>query len=262
MPYTGATGDVDLNTHNIGTSGTITAGNGTNVGVSLTSINSEPEILATFGTGGTARAINIGNANGYLRVLGFTDSTIYMQTSLGSMQYSGAAGAQGTLMTVNFANTKFTGMPYIQLAAAPANIYEPYLRLGGLESGASKYWVGGYGYTYLGSKQPAAIGFYETSDSGNTVGNLIFANRLGTGDTAPPVLWSMVGTTAGIYVAGDLVSGTDGTGTYGIKTGGDIRAATYHVAGDAGIDATVSYTDTALGAKTLTFKKGILTAQT
>jgi hypothetical protein len=42
---------------------------------------------------------------------------------------------------------------------------------------------------------------------------------------------------------------------------GDMKAATYHVGADAGIDATVTYVDTLLGAKTLTFKKGILTAQ-
>lgn len=42
----------------------------------------------------------------------------------------------------------------------------------------------------------------------------------------------------------------------------DMKAATYHVGSDAGIDATVTYLDTVLGAKVLTFKKGILTAQT
>lgn len=41
----------------------------------------------------------------------------------------------------------------------------------------------------------------------------------------------------------------------------DMKATTYHVGTDAGIDATVTYVDTLLGAKTLTFKKGILTAQ-
>lgn len=43
---------------------------------------------------------------------------------------------------------------------------------------------------------------------------------------------------------------------------GDVKATTYHVGTDAGIDATVTYVDTVLGAKVLTFKKGILTAQT
>ena len=42
---------------------------------------------------------------------------------------------------------------------------------------------------------------------------------------------------------------------------GKIRATAYIVGADAGIDATVTYVDTLLGAKTLTFKKGILTAQ-
>ena len=43
---------------------------------------------------------------------------------------------------------------------------------------------------------------------------------------------------------------------------GDCKATTFHVGTDAGIDATVTYVDTLLGAKTLTFKKGILTSQT
>jgi hypothetical protein len=47
-----------------------------------------------------------------------------------------------------------------------------------------------------------------------------------------------------------------------LSTTGDIMAATYHVGATAGIDATVSYVDTVLGAKVLTFSKGILTAQT
>ncbi len=42
----------------------------------------------------------------------------------------------------------------------------------------------------------------------------------------------------------------------------DLKATTYHVGSTAGIDATVTYVDTLLGAKTLTFNKGILTAQT
>lgn len=41
----------------------------------------------------------------------------------------------------------------------------------------------------------------------------------------------------------------------------DLKATTYHVGADAGIDATVTYVDTVLGAQTLTFKKGILTSQ-
>ncbi len=41
----------------------------------------------------------------------------------------------------------------------------------------------------------------------------------------------------------------------------DIKATTYHVGSDAGIDATVTYVDTLLGAQTLVFKKGILTSQ-
>lgn len=47
-----------------------------------------------------------------------------------------------------------------------------------------------------------------------------------------------------------------------VVSAGDIKAATYHVGATAGIDATVTYVDTLLGAKTLTFTKGILTAQT
>lgn len=47
----------------------------------------------------------------------------------------------------------------------------------------------------------------------------------------------------------------------GIKIAGNVSATTFAVGATAGINATVSYTDTILGAKTLTFTKGILTAQ-
>ena len=44
-------------------------------------------------------------------------------------------------------------------------------------------------------------------------------------------------------------------------TTGNMKAATYNVGATAGIDATVTYVDTLLGARTLTFSKGILTSQ-
>ena len=59
-----------------------------------------------------------------------------------------------------------------------------------------------------------------------------------------------------ITPAGGIVAVT-GAGSFTT----DVKAATFHVGTDAGIDATVSYVDTLLGAKTLSFKKGILTAQ-
>lgn len=52
-------------------------------------------------------------------------------------------------------------------------------------------------------------------------------------------------------------------GTGDVKIDDDLNVTgTFKQDGTAGIDATVSYTDTVLGAKVLTFKKGILTAQT
>jgi hypothetical protein len=47
-----------------------------------------------------------------------------------------------------------------------------------------------------------------------------------------------------------------------VETTGNMKAASYNVGATAGIDATVTYVDTLLGAKTLTFVKGLLTAQT
>jgi len=46
-----------------------------------------------------------------------------------------------------------------------------------------------------------------------------------------------------------------------IKTTGDISGGTFSVGATPGIDATVTYVDTLLGATTLTFTKGVLTAQ-
>ena len=75
-----------------------------------------------------------------------------------------------------------------------------------------------------------------------------------SGDQTPTTKWTITST-------GTLESGIAGADAFNILTAGDIQAATYHVGAVAGIDATVTYVDTLLGAKTLVFKKGLLTSQ-
>ena len=169
-------------------------------------------------------------------------------------------------MILNLGNADYGVMTSGQFSIGgnpPSVLGAPIGNVGATSSAAARYFTLGYGFASpsFGSHAPAEIGLYETSDSDHTVGNLIFATRAGTTNIAPTLQWSIIGAVTGGLANGDLVSGADGTGTQNIKTAGDIMGATYHVGATAGIDATVTYVDTLLGAKTLTFKKGILTSQ-
>jgi hypothetical protein len=76
-----------------------------------------------------------------------------------------------------------------------------------------------------------------SATANNTIMTLLGSGKVGIGITSPAYL---------LDVNGDV----------NIPAG-----STYRVGATAGITATVTYVDTLLGAKTLTFTKGILTAQ-
>lgn len=126
-------------------------------------------------------------------------------------------------------------------------------------------------------------GDYDVRIEGDTDANLFFtdasADKIGIGTSSPSAKLHLVSTTEQFrsgYDASNYYSttvGSTGGVTFNAVGSGalftfsdnvvvpDIKATTYHVGTDAGIDATVTYVDTVLGAQTLTFKKGILTNQ-
>jgi hypothetical protein len=80
--------------------------------------------------------------------------------------------------------------------------------------------------------------------------------------TRTPDAWGIGINTPNNYINGSLSVGKNTAPAYNIDVTGDINCTgAFRSGGTAGINATVTYVDTLLGTKTLTFTKGILTAQ-
>jgi hypothetical protein len=107
--------------------------------------------------------------------------------------------------------------------------------------------VGYYANTPLASTGAVYTHNYAFYDQGQVIDG-----------TKTPDAWGIGINTANNYINGNLNVGAAAASgiANGINTVGG-----YAVSGVAGITATVTYVDTLLGAKTLTFTKGILTAQ-
>ncbi len=101
----------------------------------------------------------------------------------------------------------------------------PYLSIGDLEFKSGSIQTIGFGYNVPGtSVQPAEIGFTTTSTTGYTQGDIVFANRNGTGATLPTEIVRMTSTgNVGIATSAPQnkldVNGAVAVGTYaGVNT--------------------------------------------
>ena len=90
----------------------------------------------------------------------------------------------------------------------------PYLSIGGQENKVDSIQTIGFGFTNGTSYiQPAEIGFQTTSISGYTLGDLVFATRGATTNTAPDVRLRIASTGVATFSSSVTASGITSTGT-------------------------------------------------
>jgi len=214
--------------------------------------------------------------------------TISGATIIGGTKISGAYIIGTTISGANLVCTGLTAtrIPYVttngvitsndDLTVASMGISSPKINL--IQHAASS--TTGGGTMILGQDDGAAIdnthrlglflfgGAYTASAFANAAAVECYADGAWTSTSTPTSIIFKTTPSGSIGAAGTrqtcLTIDATKKATFAgdVAVTGDIAATTYHVGATAGIDATVSYTDTILGAKTLTFTKGILTAQT
>lgn len=95
----------------------------------------------------------------------------------------------------------------------------PYLLIGGRENRVNSVQTIGFGYNTTTSYQPAEIGFKTTSTTGNTQGDIVFANRNGKTNVVPTEVMRITSTGAVGIGTSTPDAGLDLSGTLRIADG-------------------------------------------
>lgn len=185
--------------------------------------------------------------------------------------YFGAANAGGNVTSLYFSKTGDGANQtiYCWTTRYAANNDHPKLQLSanGIDIGRREGATWGAGIDDITLSMDKTTGYWQVGSFGTST------------PTGASAFFQITGTTEQLRVRYDssnyystTVGSTGGVTFDAVGSGAlftfsdnvvvpDMKATTYHVGTDAGIDATVTYVDTVLGAQTLTFKKGILTNQ-
>lgn len=224
-----------------------TALNGANVTTSQTTINVFNGTATTGNLFGAATTLTVGATTGTLTIRNTTLSA-KAGTFSTTLAVTGNAGfgASATLTTTQvdvIATPVSQGIVRIGKNAASSGsapttvITGTYLTLGGLEFNASNaspsYRLIGFGYNDGPTKiSPAAMGFLETNNSGDTIGALVFLTRSSATGTVAPTERMRINATGEVGIGMTAVRQLDVTGTFG-ATGAVTLGSTLDVTGIA-----------------------------